>query len=119
MSGTYKDLVLWQKAMDLVVMVYEVTRSFPKPELYGLVSQMRRASVSIPSNVAEGKGRSSDRDFALFLQHARGSLHELETQILIAGRLGYIDASTARKLQEQMQEVGRLLMGLLAFAASA
>lgn len=119
MSGTYRDLIVWQKAMELVYVVYEATQSFPKHELYGLVSQMRRAAVSIPSNVAEGKGRSSDRDFLLFLQHSRGSLHELETQILIAEHLGYVDAIKAAKLQDLAREVGRLLMGLMSFAASA
>ena len=119
MSGTYRDLVVWQKAMGLVYLVYEVTQSFPKHELYGLVSQMRRAAVSIPSNVAEGKGRSSDRDFSLFLQHSRGSLLELETQILIAEHLGYVDAIQAATLQDLAREVGRLLMGPMSFAASA
>jgi four helix bundle protein len=118
MSGTYKDLIVWQKAMDLVYLVYQVTQHFPKDELYGLVSQMRRAAVSIPSNIAEGKGRSSDRDFSLFLQHSRGSLHELETQILIAAHLGFISDDEAAKLQDRSSEVGRLLMGLMSFAAS-
>jgi four helix bundle protein len=76
MSASYKDLRVWQNAMDLVVGVYEETRGFPKEELYGLTSQMRRAAVSIPSNIAEGKGRSTDRDRALFFFHARGSLLE-------------------------------------------
>jgi len=76
-SASYRDLRVWQTAMDLVVSVYQETQGFPKEELYGLTSQMRRASVSIPSNIAEGKGRSTDRDRALFFCHARGSLLEL------------------------------------------
>ena len=90
MSASYRDLRVWQRAMDLVVSVYCATQEFPREELYGLTSQMRRASVSIPSNIAEGKGRSTDRDRALFFCHARGSLLELETQILIAQRLLYL-----------------------------
>jgi four helix bundle protein len=119
MSGTYRDLFVWQKSMHLVFRIYEATQRFPKHELYGLVSQMRRAAVSIPSNVAEGKGRSSDRDFSLFLQHSRGSLHELETQILISEHLGYVTDEEAADLQKLTSEVGRLLMGLMSFAASA
>src|SRR5919109_112941 len=111
MSGTYKDLVVWQKAMNLVYAVYDATQHFPKHELYGLVSQMRRCAVSIPSNVAEGKGRSSDRDFCLFLQHSRGSVYELDTQILISQELGYIDRTAAEKLSASTHEVGRLLAG--------
>jgi four helix bundle protein len=88
-SASYRDLRVWQNAMDLVVSVYHETQDFPREELYGLTSQMRRAAVSIPSNVAEGKGRSTDRDRALFFCHARGSQLELETQILISQRLAY------------------------------
>ncbi len=91
----------------------------PKHELYGLVAQMRRAAVSVPSNIAEGKGRTSDKDLALFLCHSRGSLHELETQIMIAEHLGYVQPDTAANLLRLSSEVGRLLNGLLSFAATA
>ena len=90
MGSSYRDLRVWQLAMKLVVGVYEQTRGFPKQEIYGLTSQMRRSAVSISSNIAEGEGRSSDRDRTLFFCHARGSLLELETQILIAQRLEYL-----------------------------
>ena len=88
MSGNYQDLLVWQKAMDMVLKVYEVTKSFPRDEVYGLVSQMRRAAISVPSNIAEGKGRRSRKELAQFLFHARGSLLELETQNQIAERAG-------------------------------
>ena len=113
MSYSYRDLKAWQKAIDLVVRVYALTSSFPKQETYGLTSQMRRAAVSIASNIAEGKGRSSDRDFVLFLTHARGSVLELETQLIISAKLNLI---TPRQLQDSelsTQEVGRILNGLI------
>ena len=108
MPGSYRDLRVWQNAMELVVSVYHETQGFPKEELYGLTSQMRRASVSIPSNIAEGKGRSTDRDRALFFCHARGSLFELETQILIAQRLRYLTATSAEALIKISTELGRI-----------
>jgi four helix bundle protein len=113
MSGSYRDLRVWQNAMELVVSVYHETQGFPKEELYGLTSQMRRASVSIPSNIAEGKGRSTDRDRALFFCHARGSLFELETQILIAQRLRYLTAPSAEALIKISTELGRMLNSLI------
>jgi four helix bundle protein len=113
MSASYRDLRVWQTAMDLVVSVYQETQGFPKEELYGLTSQMRRASVSIPSNIAEGKGRSTDRDRALFFCHARGSLLELETQILIAQRLKYVTPPRAENLIRTSSELGRMLNSLI------
>jgi four helix bundle protein len=76
MSGSYRDLKVWQKSLELVFRIYDLTALFPKHELYGLTGQLRRAAVSVPSNIAEGKGRSSDQDMIVFLCHARGSLHE-------------------------------------------
>jgi four helix bundle protein len=99
--------------MDLVVEVYHETQAFPKEELYGLMSQMRRAVVSIPSNIAEGKGRSTDRDRTLFFCHARGSLLELETQILISQRLGYLTTARAEALAQGSAELGRMLNALI------
>ena len=90
MSGSYRDIKAWQKAIEMVVEVYSSTRSFPKEEVYGLSNQLRRAAVSVASNIAEGKGRCTDREFLLFLHHARGSVFEVETQLAIAGRLGYL-----------------------------
>ena len=81
MAGSYKELRAWKQAVDLALEVYRLTEGFPRSELYGLTTQIRRSAVSVPSNIAEGKGRFSDREFALFLRHARGSLLELETQL--------------------------------------
>lgn len=113
MSGCYKDLKAWRKSVELVLGVYRVTQLFPKCELYGLTSQMRRAAVSIPSNIAEGKGRSTDREFALFLCHARGSLLELETQSLVAEELGYLSENDAKRIEDLTIETGRILNGLI------
>ncbi len=108
----YRELIVWQKAMDLVETVYRMSGAFPSNELYGLTSQIRRAAVSIPSNIAEGQGRTTTRDFLHFLAIANGSLKEVETQTLIAQRLGYIDQSGASKVLALAAEVGRLLSGL-------
>src|SRR5262249_3045343 len=108
----YKDLLVWQKAIELVTQVYIVTRSFPREELYGLTSQIRRAAVSVPSNIAEGQARLSPGEFRQFLGIARGSLAELDTQLIIAEKLGYITLPCP--LFEQLVEVGRMLSGLLA-----
>jgi four helix bundle protein len=113
MSASYRDLRVWQHAMDLVVEVYKQTRDFPKTEIYGLTSQMRRAAVSIPSNIAEGKGRSTDRDRAQFFCHARGSLLELETQILIAQQLEYLTPPQAEGLLNASAHLGRMLNALI------
>jgi four helix bundle protein len=86
----YKDIVVWQKAIELVIEIYRVTAHFPREEMYGLTSQLRRAAVSIPSNIAEGQGRATKGEFIQFLGHARGSLCEVDTQILIARRLGFL-----------------------------
>ena len=109
----YRDLVVWQRAMDLVEIVYKATASFPKEELFGLTGQLRRAAVSIPSNIAEGQGRQSDREFHRFLRISHGSLREAETQILIATRLGYINEESKSRLLDCSAEVGRLTNGLL------
>src|SRR4051812_28791574 len=90
-SGSYRDLTAWQKAMDLVEQVYLGSRNWPKEEAYGLTSQVRRAAISVPSNIAEGQGRDSTKEFLHHLSMARGSILELETQILVAERLGYVD----------------------------
>jgi four helix bundle protein len=108
----YRDLETWQKAMDMVQEVYEATRDFPKEEIYGLRSQIRRAEVSIPSNIAEGQGRESVKDFLRHLSMAYGSLCEAETQIVIAGRLGYIKENASEKIMLRAGEVGRLINGL-------
>jgi len=109
----YRDLIVWQKAMDLVESVYQVSRSFPREEIYGLTSQLRRTAVSIPSNIAEGEGRGGSKEFAQFLRISHGSLREVETQVLIAHRLAYLDGDQADKLMSNAAEVGRLINGLL------
>jgi four helix bundle protein len=111
--STFQDLRVWQEAMDLTVEVYRVTFEFPKHELYGLVSQMRRAAVSVPSNIAEGKGRHSDPDFVRFLLNARGSLLELQTQVLIARRLQYLSEPRASELCGHCESIGRGLNALM------
>jgi four helix bundle protein len=106
----YKDLLVWQKAMALVTRVYVVTRSFPREEMYGLTSQIRRAAVSIPSNIAEGQARTTRGEFRHFLGIAKGSLAELDTQLIVAENLGYL--AEPAPLFDQLTEVGRMLSGL-------
>ena len=113
MSASYRDLRVWQQAMDLTVHVYELSEKFPKHETYGLMSQLRRAAVSVPSNIAEGKGRNTDRDFVHFLYQARGSLLEVETQIQLSQRLGYLGEQQAALLLKGCATVGRSLTGLI------
>jgi four helix bundle protein len=108
----YRELIVWQKAIDLVESVYRQTAGFPQQELYGLTSQMRRAAVSIPSNIAEGQGRDTTADFLRFLAIAHGSLKEVETQIYIARRLDYLDERQLVASVDRTEEVGRLLSGL-------
>ena len=110
---SYDHLIAWQKAVELVVEIYRASRSFPKEELYGLISQIRRAAVSIPSNIAEGQGRLSTGEFKQFLGHARASLFEVETQLEIALRLEYLNADKARELRTHCSELGRIINGLL------
>jgi four helix bundle protein len=110
---SFRDLVVWQKGVDLVTEIYRLTQKFPKDELFGLTSQIRRAAVSIPSNVAEGRGKSSKGEFQQFLHHSMGSLAEVETQIIIAQNLGYLTAAEIEPVMEIIAEVGRLLNGLL------
>jgi len=107
----YRDLMVWQKAMEMVTEIYRMTQAFPREEIYGLTSQIRRAAVSIPSNIAEGQGRLTRGEFRQFLGHAKGSLGELETQILIAQNLGYIQDPSP--LLNRVSDVARLLNGLL------
>ena len=108
----YRELNAWQKAMDLVEKIYQSTAHFPKEELYGLTSQLRRAGVSIPSNIAEGQGRRTTGEFLQFLSIAHGSLREVETQLMIAHRLKYVAESELLAAMELAAEVGRLINGL-------
>ena len=112
-TSSFRDLRVWQQAMELALSVYRSTDTFPRHELYGLAQQMRRAAVSVASNMAEGKGRNSDKEFRQFLFHSRGSLFELETQILIASKLEYLSAKQSDELRTSATQVGRSLAGLL------
>jgi four helix bundle protein len=109
---SYKDLIVWQKSMDLVV-VYHVTKGFPREELYGLTNQLRRAAVSIPSNIAEGQARNSTAEFKNFLSIARGSLAEVETQLIIAERLNYLGSEKLREIQAVQIEVNKMTNALM------
>jgi four helix bundle protein len=113
MAQHFKDLIVWQKAMDLVAAVYRVTESFPKREVYSLTDQIRRAAVSVPSNIAEGQAHFSKAEFCHFLRHSSGSLAELETQLLLAERLEYTGHDQAQALLKQVVEVGKLLNGYI------
>jgi four helix bundle protein len=110
---SYRDLIAWRKAISLVTDVYTTTAGFPSREIYGLSSQMRRAAVSIASNIAEGHGRATAGEFAQFLCHAGGSLCKVETQIVIARNLSYIAPNIERELLDATQELGRVLNGLV------
>ncbi len=110
---SFRDLDVWQRAMDVAAEVYSITKPFPSSELYGLTSQLRRCSVSIPSNIAEGRGRRGTRQFLNFLDIAYGSLCELQTQLELSLRLNLIDEKSHDRIQEHTNEVGRMLNGLI------
>ncbi len=109
---SYKDLKVWQKAIILVENIYDVTKSFPKEEIYGLTSQIRRCAVSVPSNIAEGSSKRSTKEFIRFINMSYGSLSELETQLYIALRLKFINDMTNSAFESQIAELGRMLNGL-------
>jgi len=109
---SYKDLEVWQKAMDMVVMCYQMTKSFPRSEVYGLASQLQRAAVSIPANIAEGRARKHSKEFVQHLAIAYGSLAELETHIQIAQRLNYIGSDKEEQTLNKTAEIGRMINGL-------
>jgi len=110
---SYKELSVWQQSMNLVSEVYRITRPFPREEIYGLTSQLRRCAVSVPSNIAEGQGRSTRGEFLQFLCHARGSLFEMETQLIIAAELGYVSDNDQRVVINQLTRVAKLLNALI------
>jgi four helix bundle protein len=110
---SYRDLLVWQKAMDLCMEIHGAALLFPKQEMFGLTAQINRAVVSIPSNIAEGQGRRTTADFIHFLSIARGSLNEVETQLTLSLRYGYIEAGDHDVLLEQCFEIGRMLNGLI------
>jgi four helix bundle protein len=112
-GSSFRDLRVWQEAMKLTADIYRSTADFPRHEWYGLSQQIRRAAVPVPSNIAEGKGHRSDKEFVRFLLHARGSLLEVETQLLIAEELQYLRKEEGVRLLELAEGVGRALSGLI------
>ena len=111
--NTYRDLQVWQKSMNLAFSIYENVKELPKEEIYGLSTQMRRAAVSIPSNIAEGHQRSSTKEYIHFLLIARGSLGELETQLLLCEGLNYLKNDTIQSIMAQCEEIGKMLTTLI------
>ncbi|MBI3622241.1 MAG: four helix bundle protein [Nitrospirae bacterium] len=111
-TRSYKDLLVWQKGIVLVRRIYQVTRPFPPDEKFGIISQMRRAAVSIPSNVAEGQARRTTGEFVQSLSHAEGSVAELETQLIISTELGYCSPDDIRDVLERISELKRMLNAL-------
>lgn len=110
---SYEDLSVWKKSMNLAVMIYELTKLMPKEEVYGLSAQMRRAAVSVPSNIAEGQQRVSTRDFLRFLSIARGSNAELQTQLLLACKLNYFQSEQIQKAMNLTREVSKMINALM------
>jgi four helix bundle protein len=109
---THKDLKIWQRSVALVTRVYAITEKFPKSEMWGLTNQIRRASVSVPSNIAEGSGRRSDKELVQFLHIASGSLAELETQFIIAKNLGFITNNEYSEVEQEIQEIIRMISAM-------
>ena len=111
--NNYKNLKVWQKSMDLVEMIYNITKSFPREEIYGITSQIQRSAVSIPSNIAEGAGRNSEKQFCYFLSIANGSAYELNTQLLLAIRLGYTSKDQTKGILELLNEIEKMCFVLI------
>lgn len=111
--NNYKELKVWQKSMDLAEKVYQLTKSFPDQEKFGLISQLRRCAVSIPSNIAEGAGRNSNKEFRNFLGIANGSANELNTQLLIAVRIGYVKEEQLKEIFSLLSEVQKIIFVLI------
>ena len=111
-SSDFRELKVWQKSMDLTIEVYSLVKSLPREELYGLSDQMRRAAVSVPSNIAEGEGRNSEKDFVRFLAQARGSLWELSAQLDICERLNYLDKQKTEVAHGMIIEIGKMINSL-------
>ena len=115
MVKTHKDLDVWKRGIRFVEQIYQATREFPREEIYGLTSQVRRSALSYPSNIAEGAARSSTKEFIQFLYVALGSLSEVETQVMIAGKLGYLSADT---LLEEVEILRRMTLNLIKYLKS-
>jgi len=112
---THKDLDVWKKSIEFVTEIYKVSKDFPKEEIYGITSQIRRAAVSIPSNISEGAGRSSDKEFAHFISIALGSIAETETQLIIVKNLGYLSENDFSKLENNLTDIRKMTLGLKKF----
>ena len=110
---SYKDLIVWQKAIELVTDVYSISKTFPNEEKFGIVNQLNRAVVSIPANIAEGWGRESSKNYLQFLRISRGSLMEVETLILISKNLNYLNEETFKSISDKIEETGKILQGLI------
>jgi four helix bundle protein len=113
MKKPHRELTVWQKSVDFIINVYELTEKFPKSELYGLTTQLRRASISIASNIAEGAARKSSKEFLQFLTIARGSISEIDTHLEVVGRLGYVSPIRLEYLDSELTEIDRMLSGLM------
>jgi four helix bundle protein len=113
MGQSYRDLIAWQKAMDFVMDIYRTSKTFPREELSGLSTQLRRAAVGVPTNIAEGQARFAANEFHYFLGRARGSLVEVETQLMIAQNLAYFPPEHGKQLLDQAAELGKILNGLI------
>jgi len=111
--ANFKELLVWQKSIDFVTEIYRITETFPKAEIYGLISQIRRSAVSIPSNIAEGNSRRSKPDYLQFLKIARGSCAEVETQLIISKNLFFLNEDDYLKLNERIIEISKMLNGLI------
>lgn len=109
---SYRDLIVWQKAMDLVRAIYNLTTSFPTEERFGLISQIRRAAVSVPSNIAEGQARHTSREFVQFISHAEGSLAEVDTQLTLSNQLGFCNGPQTTGIFSLIEEIRKMLMSL-------
>ena len=112
---THKDLDVWKKSVSLVTSIYEVTKTFPKDEIYGITNQIRRSAVSIPSNIAEGSARKGEKEFIQFLYISLGSIAELETQLIIANNLKYVNLNDYELMTGRLEEIRKMLIGLIKF----
>lgn len=110
---THKDLLVWEKSIDLVEQIYKFTKQFPKEELYGITNQMRRCAVSIPANIAEGSGRKNKAEFIQFLHIALGSASELETHLIISQRLGFLSSNSYDEIMNALNEIIKMICGLI------
>jgi four helix bundle protein len=118
MSKSYKDLEVWKNSIDFVTKIYKITKQFPSDEKFGLISQLRRAAVSIPANIAEGTGRKSSNDTLHFLVMARGSMNEIVTELIVASNLNYIQKEDFNDLNRELDQCGKQLNGLITYFKS-